>query len=168
MRRLICLACTMLLFSAGVTAQPGHQEQEQNTSALAERLAKDYPQLSLDDIKLIVRYVEKLSRAGMQDDEARRVGFGVMPRAKALLSKDEQKEMAGLTNQMKNTATAEERERMRALGAVVRQGKSLSETDDKFITSTMKQSFLRLPVASQSRLRELYGKALRAFLKTVE
>lgn len=168
MKRLICLACTLWLISTNVAAQPGHQEQGQSTAALIERLAKEFPQLSPDDIKLVVDYVKKLERDGMQTDEAIMFGFGVMPRGKALLSKDEQREMTALTSRMKNTATMKERERMQALGTEIKQGKSISEADHKFIASVLKESFLRLPAASQSRLRELYGKAIRAFLQTVQ
>lgn len=168
MKRLVCLACSLLLVSMSAAARSGYQEQGQSISAFAQRLSEAFPQISLDDIKLIEGYVMKLHRDGIQPGEATRHGFEAMARGQALLSEDERREMKALSNQMKGTLTGKERERMEVLTAELRQEKSISEADRKFIASMLKESFLRLPAASQGRLRELYGKALRAFLRTVQ
>jgi hypothetical protein len=168
MKRLVCVACSLLLIAVSVAALPVRQDEGQSIPVFTRRLSEEFPQINLDDIKLLEGYFTKLLRAGLQSDEAMRSGFDVMARGKALLSEGERSEMRGLTNQMKNTVTVKERERMQTLAAEIRRGKSISEADRKFIGAIIKESFLRLPAASQSRLRELYGKAIRAFLQTVQ
>ena len=168
MKRLVCVAFSLLLIAVSVAALPARQEQDQSVPVFSRRLSEEFPQLSLDDIKLLEGYYTKLFKAGLQPEEAMRSGFDAMARGKALLSEDERGEMRDLTSRMKNTVTVKEREKMQTLAAEIRQGKSISEADHKFIGATLKESFLRLPAASQSRLRELYGKAIRAFLQTVQ
>lgn len=152
-KRLVCVACSLLLIAMSVAALPVRQEQDQNIPVFTRRLVEEFPQLSLDDVKLLEAYYTKLFKAGLQSDEAMRNGFDVMAQGKALLSEDERSEMKNLTGRMKNTVTVKERERMQTLAAEIRQGKSISEADHKFIGAILKESFLRLPAASQSRLR---------------
>jgi hypothetical protein len=135
-----------------------------NFEEQAKEISAELPQLSLPAARLMVRYMYDLYKKGIQYAEARRIGMETMARGKALLPEEEQREMEDINDQILDSYSQEERRRLEKLRIVISKGGPMTTDDKAFLMMLYKSGFKSLPLESQSRLRELNEKAIRAYL----
>ena len=168
MQRTIFVVWILLLASINAPAQVRGHKKSPKTSALAQRLSEEIPQIGMNEIKLMEAYITKLSKEGFPMTQAMRLGINIMAKGKALLSQDEQNEMEDLNDEILDSYSREDRDRLESLRIKAMQGNPMSKLESTFLKTVFKKGFLTLPAASQARLRELNGKAIRAFLRTIQ
>lgn len=165
----VLLACAMLA-SISVCALGQGKRAGSKNSAESERIAKEIsdqlPQVRLSDMRLLMKYVYRLRDSGVDSGQAQRLGMEAMAKGKALLPEEDQREMENLNQEILDSYSPETLAKIERLRIVVSKGQAMSTPDRDFLIIQFKKGFERLPIGDKTRLQDLNGKAVRAFLST--
>jgi hypothetical protein len=165
----VLLACAMLA-SIHVFALGQGKGAGSKNSAESERIAKEMseqsPQIRLSDLRLVIKYANKLRASGVDNGEVRRLGMEAMAKGKALLPEEEQREMEDLNQQILDSYSPDTLSRIERLRIVMSKGQPMTKADQEFLRIQFKKGFESLPTEDKTRLQDLNGKAVRTFLST--
>jgi hypothetical protein len=165
-----CLALACFTTNLLASGQVRSNSSKSGRSAEWERIAKDlstrFPQIRLSDLRLLAKFVDDLTVSGVNKDKARQLGMEAMAKGKALLPDNEQREMEHLNQEILDSYSPELLARIERLRIVVNNGQPMTVADQEFLMTQFKKGFENLPTQDRTRLQDLNGKAIRAFLGT--
>lgn len=165
----VLLACVALasinVCALGQVRKAGSKDTSE-FERIAKKMSEQSPQIRLSDMRLVVKYVNKLRKSGLKSSEARRLGMEAMAKGKAFLPEEEQREMEDLNQEILDSYSSEALSRIERLRIVVSKGQPMTTTDQGFLLIQFKKGFESLPTGDKTRLQDLNGKAVRAFLST--
>lgn len=130
------------------------------------RTADQLPQVRLSDMRLFMKYIYRLRDSGVDSGQARRLGMEAIAKGKALLPEEDQREMENLNQEILDSYSPETLAKIERLRIVVSKGQAMSTANRDFLMIQFKKGFESLPIGDKTRLQDLNGKAVRAFLGT--
>lgn len=165
----VLLACVALasinVCALGQVRRAGSKDNSES-ERIAKEMSEQSPQIRLSDMRLVIKYANKLRASVVDNGEVRRLGMEAMAKGKALLPEEEQREMEDLNQEILDSYSPETLAKIERLRIVVSTGKAMSTADRDFLKVQFKKGFESLPIGDKTRLQDLNGKAVRAFLST--
>ncbi len=165
----VLLACVALasinVCALGQVRRAGSKDTSES-ERIAKEMSEQSPQIRLSDMRLVIKYAYKLRASGVDNEEVRRLGMEAMANGKALLPEEDQREMENLNQEILDSYSPETLAKIERLRIVVSKGQPMTTADQEFLRIQFKKGFESLPTEDKTRLQDLNGKAVRAFLST--